>query len=341
MTGIRADANNIIASGHIMRCISIATQLQLLGEEIVFIVSQKEAESLVVANGFPCVCLNNSYDKKDEECDKLGKIIRKLGLDALIIDSYQVTKKYLSYLKDLVKIIYIDDLDRFKYPVDMLINYGFGIKDEDYKHREYKDIKMLFGEEYMPLRPQFMDIKRRIYKKPRAVYITTGGTDENDMILKLLNRMQKGSMAHLDKYIVTGKFYKSFDMLENMAKKDNKIKPYRNIANVATLMKKCDLAISAGGTTLSELCACGTPSISFAIADNQLKSVKAFDEAGIIYYAGNVREGIDAVLDNICNRAEYFLNDYEARKNISINARKKVDGNGAKRIALAIKQHIL
>ncbi|MCR5796546.1 MAG: hypothetical protein K6G63_01315 [Eubacterium sp.] len=39
-------------------------------------------------------------------------------------------------------------------------------------------------------------------------------------------------------------------------------------------MQKCDIAISAAGSTLYELCACGVPTITYTTADNQIKAEK-------------------------------------------------------------------
>ncbi|NLV76359.1 MAG: UDP-2,4-diacetamido-2,4,6-trideoxy-beta-L-altropyranose hydrolase, partial [Tissierellia bacterium] len=60
-------------------------------------------------------------------------------------------------------------------------------------------------------------------------------------------------------------------MLENY--KYNNVKFYMNVKNMKNLMINNDLAISAGGNTLYELCACGIPTIAIIIADNQLKFV--------------------------------------------------------------------
>ncbi len=50
------------------------------------------------------------------------------------------------------------------------------------------------------------------------------------------------------------------------------------------LMINNDLAISAGGNTLYELCACGIPTIAIIIADNQRKFVQVIHrKTGIDY----------------------------------------------------------
>jgi spore coat polysaccharide biosynthesis predicted glycosyltransferase SpsG len=94
-------------------------------------------------------------------------------------------------------------------------------------------------------------------------------------------------------------------------------------------MKEADVAVSAGGSTLYELCAVGTPTITYAIADNQLDNVKQFKNDGLMPYAGDVRH--DDFVSNILKYMEAMVQtDY--RMEISAKMQMLVDGNGAERI---------
>lgn len=55
-------------------------------------------------------------------------------------------------------------------------------------------------------------------------------------------------------------------------------------------MQKCDIAISAAGSTLYELCATGIPAITYTLADNQLIAAEQFDKQGIMLSAGDCRD---------------------------------------------------
>ena len=54
---------------------------------------------------------------------------------------------------------------------------------------------------------------------------------------------------------------------------------------MSEVMKYCDIAITAGGSTMYELCACGVPMITYAFADNQLPGVEGFEKLGVARYS--------------------------------------------------------
>ena len=113
-------------------------------------------------------------------------------------------------------------------------------------------------------------------------------------------------------------------------------KIYHDISDIARVMKKCDVAISAGGTTIAELCACGIPTIGFAVAQNQIYGLEAYSKDGIVKYAGDVREDRKHVIDNIVINLEEFVVDYNQRKQQCKLANDLIDGDGAMRIAKEI-----
>ena len=100
-------------------------------------------------------------------------------------------------------------------------------------------------------------------------------------------------------------------------------------------MKEADLAISAGGTTLYELCAYGVPTISYVLADNQIENTAQFQQDGIMDCAGDMRRG--SFKENIKRLIEKY-DDRTFRANRSALARSFVDGNGAMRILQIIME---
>ena len=331
MIGIRADANDKIASGHVMRCMSIASELEKQNENVIFIVSEECAKKIILNNGYKCICLNNSYNEKNSEILQMEHIIKDYNINKLMIDSYEVTHEYMESLKKYTKIIYVDDIDKFKYPADIIINYTYKTDLSVYKERGYENQLFLLGSKYIPLRREFADLPITINKKVKNIFITTGGTDNLNMIMGILEELKYRD--DITKIVVTGKFYKNVDALKRMSSSDSSIEVYNNISNICEIMKRCDVAISAGGTTLAELCACGVPTICFSIADNQLYGTRAYSEDGLMIYAGDARTQRDLVIKNIINNLDLLTEDYSLRQTMSCKQKSIIDGKGSRRIA--------
>ena len=331
MIGIRVDANEKIAMGHLMRCISIAKQLKKQNREVLFILSEEYAARDINKNGFEYLCLHNKYNEKEMELGQLIYIIQEYKIEKMLLDSYDVTEMYMKELKKYCKLIYLDDMNSFKYPADIIINYTYGTEISQYIERGYIKELFLLGREFVPLRPEFSGNAITIKPEVENIMITTGGTDEYDVIVGLLTQLE--NLQNVKKSIVVGKFYKNIKTLKKLAMADALIEIYQDISDIYGVMKRCDMAISAGGTTLAELCACGVPTICFSMADNQLAGTKAYSKEKMMIYAGDVREHKDEVINEIGFALAKLKNDYKLREQLSQRAKTQIDGKGAMRIA--------
>lgn len=336
MIGIRVDANEKIAMGHMMRCISIALQLRKRGQEILFILSEDYASDLLTSRGFPYICLDNAYCDKDLEIPVMMHCIASQKIKLLLIDSYEVTEKYMEQLRSSTKLAYIDDLNRFRYPADLIINYMMNAGEEIYRGKGYQKETFLLGSRYIPLRPEFADERIAIKDRVQRIFLTTGGTDEFDMICHILHSIEKSVLNDVEICVVTGKFYRFGEKLCRIAGNNNKVQVHHDVSDICALMRQCDLAVSAGGTTLAELSACGIPTVCFAIADNQLQGINAYAQNDIMYYAGDVRTDRNRVLQQIIEKIVCLRNDKKMREELGRNAKTMIDGRGAGRLAEAI-----
>lgn len=133
MLYIRADMNETIATGHIMRCLSVADAAKELGSDTTFILADEQAKSLVEGRGYYAIVLGTQWDQMERELPVLKKIIFEHSIQKILIDSYQVTPKYLTELSRLLRITYIDDLNAFHYHVNVIICYANYWKKFNYK----------------------------------------------------------------------------------------------------------------------------------------------------------------------------------------------------------------
>lgn len=333
---IRADGNEIIASGHVMRCLAIAEQIRKLGAEVTFIVADSRPCSLIEDRGFSVVVLNTQWDDLDKETEVLCSYIQKHQADVLLLDSYYVTEDYLQKITQYIKIVYVDDLNRFAYPVHTLINYGAFTQKSMYEST-YQEAGIhthfLIGSEYIPLRGEFAGQTYEVRDTVKKILITTGGTDQLNVAGNLLERMiGKPELMGLEYHVIVGCFNRNKEKLNSLREKYSNIYLHENVTNMSEWMRCCDVAISAAGTTTYELCVCGIPSICLEVADNQEGAV-AWEENDYMGYAGNGAKAMEQCMTRCVELLLEYVGSYELRKKRSERMQDLVDGHGALRIA--------
>ncbi len=101
----------------------------------------------------------------DDEIELMKNYIKENYIEKIVVDSYQVTPAYFKALRETgVKIFYIDDINKFHYDVDGLLNYSpssanCGYEKEYEKELSEDRIRILLGTDYVPLREQFLGKK--------------------------------------------------------------------------------------------------------------------------------------------------------------------------------------
>lgn len=338
MIWIRADANSEIGTGHIMRCISIAQELQKLGQEVWFVCADETSAELLAAKKQRFHVLNSDYRDMESELDKLLFMLCEQSPNALLIDSYYVTAEYLKKLGECVKTVYIDDMALFPYPVDVLINYNIFAEPNFYKGYPEEKTCFLLGMDYAPLRLEFRDVSYEIGPEVKDVLITTGGSDKYNLAGQILQKLLSDhETAELHFHVVSGMFNKHLPLLEELKGTSRNVHVYTNVTDMSKLMKKCDLAVSAAGSTMYELLAIGVPVITFSFADNQIKSAEAFGKKNVAVMGGHYEPfSAEGFVSGLTEEIKQLMGNGQMREDLMKRGRQLVDGNGAQRIAEAI-----
>ena len=326
MIFIRADANEHIGTGHIMRCISIARAFARKGKEIIFITADHKGDALI--SGFPVICLDSIWNRMDSETDKLTKIIKERKPELFLIDSYFVTEEYVRTLSKIVSTAYMDDMNAKRWDVDYLINYNIFAGNLEYSWYENTRVKLLLNPQYTPLRDEFRDLPEHVMKPVKDVLISAGGADPERVTERILESICP-KHSNIVFHFIVGALNPRIDVIKSLAG-DNAVL-HINEHNMSRLMQKCDIAISAAGTTLYELCATGIPTITFTLADNQLIAAEQFEKHGIMLNAGDCRNNPE--FENYLSQMiSALIEDHNKRTELSNKMQRLVDGNGAERI---------
>lgn len=337
----RADGNDSIGLGHIMRCLSIADTAKKLGEKCLFITAGKECLAVITSHGHECIVLDTDYTDMSTELKKLLSVIHKNQPSALFVDSYFVTNIYLKQLWILMKelngkLIYIDDVLAFPYPCDIIINYNIYGPDKASNYNSlYSEAKMfmpkfLLGTSYAPLREEFQNIPKHIVKKEaQNIFISTGGADFEHLTIEMVKEIKKSNSQYIFCFVI-GEMNKDKKIIHNISKDDSRILLFDNVKQMAKLMSGCDVAISASGSTLYELCAVQIPTVTYILADNQILGAEGFHNHNILEYVGDVRNmGVTNLSKHLIKCVTALADNYEKRLEISAKMRNIVDGQGA------------
>lgn len=336
--GIRADVNDEVGMGHIMRCITIARQIKKLGKDVVFFTADENGKELLDQAGMEWVCLHSEWNHMENEVAILKDVLNEKGCHKLLVDSYLVNVKYFQELSELCKLTYIDDCFEEIYPVDMIINYNAYHVRFNYKEAYHNNAKLLLGTAYVPLREEFQgghiaedsgDFKQ--------VLISCGGGDVYNALAGVLNKtVEDEELNKVIFHTVVGKFNPNTEELKRLEKEHENIKIHYDVKNMAELMVKCDASVSAAGTMLFELSAMQVPTVFFVCADNQQYDSEFFAKEERMLFAGDIRADRDGCIENICMELKMLLKDNELRCRMKKALHEVTDGKGAERIAKAI-----
>lgn len=329
MVLIRADGNLKIGTGHIMRCLSLADAFQEKGVRSTFIIAEPYMQSLIQKRGYECLLLNSAYDHMENELPAFLPILEENQPACVVLDSYFATPDYMRAIQVKAPLIYIDDLNLFDYPADVVVNYN--LYGEDIAYPPGKTY--FLGPQYAPLRKQFQGLALRAVKEQVHQFLfSTGGTDPYHVALRSVEYLCEHP-PDLDAvyHFILGPMNQDAEQIRETAVNVPCVMLHQQVSDMRALMLQCDMAVSAGGTTLYELCACGLPTVTYILADNQIQGTKAFEAAGLMPCAGDVRKNplfvrrIFSILDEI--------SDWKRRKETVQRMQALVDGNGAGRLA--------
>jgi len=325
---IRADGGPKIGMGHITRCLALAEEFTEDKCEITFITKYDETViNLLTTEGFKSIILPDL--NKDDEISYIKEKAKEFNV--LVTDSYGIDFKYLNEMKKTgVFLVTIDDLNSLEsYPSDIVINGNIYAEDLNYKST-YGQTKFLLGPKYILLRKEFRNIpQRELRKKVEDVLITMGGSDPKNLTLTILEQLinLKGIRYHV---AIGPGFSKELNLqLKSFAAKNNNVSLYENLSanQMCNLMLKVDIAISAGGSTLYELAATGTPTIAVIAANNQIMNVKKMYSLNMVIANDSINtisNDVNRLMDSfslrkkLCSLMQGILNSSEYKKIIKI-----------------------
>lgn len=351
----RVDASLEIGTGHVMRCLTLASALKKHGANCHFICRDHNGNltAHIQQSGFTVFVLSSpiiesapsSTDSKnrvnhaawlkvDWQTDAIQtlELINQYPVDWLIVDHYALDTEWESALRTACKnLMVIDDLADRKHNCEVLLDQNLGRKAQDYAELVPENCQLLIGTEFALLRPEFAAIleyslKRRTNPEIKQLLITMGGVDQTNATGKILDALKDCLLPKECKIIVVmGPHAPWLSEIQSIAETMPWHTEVRiNVSDMAKLMANSDLAIGAAGSTSWERCCLGLPSLIIILAENQINSAQALYQSGasfILEYNDSLSKFLYKNLKTLSNSQQLI--------NISRIAASVVNGLGA------------
>lgn len=344
---IRADASVAIGTGHVMRCLTLASRLAKAGAEVVFICRELSGNlcAFIEGKGF-CVrrlagvenlpVTAGLYERwlgvglKRDADETIDIFKQESGVDWLVIDHYSIAQSWETLMRPYVRrVMVIDDLTNRPHECDLLLNQSiFESSAARYDGLLHGSCKRLIGPKYALLRQEFTEARKRMRLRDgriRRIFVFFGGSDITNETMKSLRAIKSLNLPGLSVDVVAGGANAQIKEIEKFCSAMPNTSFYAQITGMAGLMIKADLALGASGTTTWERCCLGLPSLVVTIADNQAEIAASLDKMGVIV---NLGASCGVTEEGIRRRLIDLINNPELVEALSIKSAALTDGSG-------------
>ncbi|MBO2452187.1 hypothetical protein J4573_34215 [Actinomadura barringtoniae] len=330
--GIRCDAGTRMGVGHLIRCVALAEELVQRGAEVLFLGAVDGPDWIraqLDLRGFPL------RPAPDSPAD-LSALAVRLGLDAMVIDSY-VTDPECGHSLALagVRVMAIVDGDLRGQRADVYVDQNLGAEATAIEIPA--TATRLAGTGYVLLRDSVRGLRP---SQPRTattacprLLCVFGGTDAADVAPRVVELAASTGAPFAATVIApresTVRALEAVPLLAGQSV--TAIPPTDRFAELAA---GSDLVISAAGTSTWELLCLGLPTALVWVADNQLLGYEPTIARGLTAGLGN-----PAHYDDPASRTEAaavlkrLLEDPAERHAIAVRGHGLIDGRGRERVA--------
>lgn len=290
--------------GHLVRSYCIAKKFKQLGFDIHFFLDSE-------------INFDDKFDGMSYF--KWQNLHINIHYDIIFIDSYEANLDHYQLIAESCqKPVYIDDYKRLNYPAGTILNFSPDANDSFYKHKN-KQHNYLLGLEYIPIRDEFLMLKKT---KQKQIFIMLGGADVTNLSTELIVTLND---INIKKVIVCNN-EKNANSLQKLNNVTVLYKPLNN--ELVKAMANSSLAISTASMSTYELAFLNIPTIIIAVSNNQ--------EIGLPQLIKhNIAEDFISITDrnwkkDLISKVQGLLNKTDNKVN------NQIDGNGANNIVRAV-----
>ena len=359
----RTDSSNIIGSGHVMRCLTLAKALEVRGAECHFVCRDHVGNmaELIVEQGFLVHLLDSLLSGPVRETDKHGvdpdPYLEWLGAtwqvdaaqtkqqipddsyDWLVVDHYGIDQSWETELRTRAKrIMVIDDMANREHDCDLLLDQNLvdGLLTR-YRTLIPKDSACLLGPEFALLQSDYPIAHHSAAPRvgpAKRLLVYFGGADQKNLTGMAISAFQELDRNDIQLDVIINSRSPFKLSIQEQVEGLKNVTLYEDVPSLAGLMLKADLAIGGGGATCWERCCLGLPAYVVTLAENQVPIAKTLQAEGYVKWLGDAN---DLSIESLKSRLADALNNGNTLADWSTRCRSLVDGKGAERVAAILK----
>ena len=304
---IRTDASLKIGTGHVMRCLTLASELKKLGAKVDFICRAHDGNLIerIQHDGYVVhsLAIDPQFQQgqsllphadwlgatQNEDAKLCTSILKRLRTDWVIVDHYSIDIKWENEIRDSVKrIMVIDDLADRKHHCDLLLDQNLGRVPSDYSCLVPDICSVFLGPSNALIREEFWNLrykrKKNINKHKPNILIFFGGIDIYDYTSRTILLLHSIGLTNID--VVIGGNNINQEKIKGKCNEMN-YNCHIETNQMERLMQESDMYIGAGGCTILERIITRLPSVTIAVAENQIDPLKFLAQKGACIYLGN------------------------------------------------------
>ena len=368
---IRVDASVGMGTGHLRRCLSLAQALIDLGASVRLVCRLLDDVAPDLLRKLLCdVCwlpAPIAYAVDDDDADGLPlhhawaqvpwrvdalqtcAALSAFEPDWLLVDHYAFDARWHTQVSSRLacQLAVLDDLADRQIAADILIDHNWAdshsAKYADALALSTKNTRILGGPNFALLSAAYLNTAPyKFHSEVCSIGIFMGGTDPGRISEQVLDicRHEFGFTGPVE--VVSTSVNPHLTSLRLACGKSPNTTLTLDQPHLADFFARHDLHIGAGGGATWERCCMGVPSIVLVLQANQLAVVPALVRLGVLKAAvmttspESDSDGLNGFAQPLAQVLRHLVQHPDIRYQLSVNAARLVDGQGAERVALTL-----
>lgn len=331
---IRADGSHLRGMGHLSKMATLSRLLEREGHKVYFLCQEDEtAKNFLQQRGVPATFF------KSNESDATVAHIHQYGIDLVILDILNTSGEYVSALKTTgVYLVTFDNTDASAFMCDLIFNVMYYHAPEDIPTNSQDTL--FEGPMYVIMEPGF---QKTLTPQPQdsvsTILITQGGADttgRTEFLIRCAKQAIGKRMTEL--HVVIGPAFdpKNIETIESLASRLPGIILHYRPLGLQPLIDRASMVISAGGTTMWEVCARNRPLYVYTNEPFEEETATVLKKQGLCLYDGH-----NAPMEQVAASLHTLIEQATIRKQL-IDRTVELDiGSGSNRVLSILKQRFL